>query len=118
MKSKKPYTQTATLLDPDNVVPSWESGGVENREISMRMREQRQEYDRVHRIVAAKERELEKLKKRLDLQKNEEFHVEESKMSKERGIAQSDAALSQIKEAHDFEQMNQRQYKHMIHRMQ
>jgi hypothetical protein len=41
MKQKKPFVPTATLLDPDNVVPSWESGAVETREISMRMKEQR-----------------------------------------------------------------------------
>ncbi len=82
MKQKKPFVPTATLLDPDNVVPSWESGAVENREISMRMREQRQEYDRVHRQVQAKERELEMLKKRLERQKDEEFHIEESQSSK------------------------------------
>ena len=39
MKQKKPFVPTATLLDPDNVVPSWESGGVEAKEISLRMRE-------------------------------------------------------------------------------
>lgn len=40
-KKKENFVQANTLLDPDNVVPSWESGGIETKEISMRMREQR-----------------------------------------------------------------------------
>jgi len=97
---------TATLLDPDNVVPSWESGGVENREISLRMREQRAEYDRVHRSVCAQEKELENLKKKLELTKNEEFMIDDSNYRKSTGIAIGKSQLDQIKEDHDFEQMN------------
>ena len=82
MKQKKPFVPTATLLDPDNVVPSWESGAVETREISMRMKEQRQEYDKVHRTVVAKERELEMLKKQLERKKDEEFQIEDTQNMK------------------------------------
>lgn len=117
MKSKRPFVQRNTLLDPDNVVPSWENGSVETREISMRMKEQRQEYDRVHRAVVAKEKELEQLKKRLDRQKGEETFIDDKNATKHFQIETGASQLSQIKETHDFEQMNQRVYKHMISRM-
>jgi hypothetical protein len=108
MKTKKQFVARNTLLDPDNVVPSWECGAVENKEISMRMREQRQEYDRVHRTVVAKERELEQMKKRLERQKDEEYYLEDSQGLKKYQIEVGGDELSQIKEAYDFEKMNQR----------
>ena len=57
------------------------------------------------------------LKKRLERQKDAELHIEDSQSTKVYQIEAGGEQLSQIKETHDFEQMNQRQYKHMINRM-
>lgn len=97
MRSKKPFVACNTLLDPDNVVPSWENGSVETREISMRMREQRQEYDRVHRNVVARDKELEMLKKKLERLQGDESHIEDSNALNEYRIDSGTEVLSRIK---------------------
>ena len=117
MRSKKPFVACNTLLDPDNVVPSWENGSVETREISMRMREQRQEYDRVHRNVVAREKELEMMKKKLERLQSDESHIEDTNTLNQYRIDSGSEHLSNIKETHDFEKMNHWIYKHMIGRM-
>ena len=48
-----------TLLEPNNVIPSWEFGDEENKEVSATLRRIRQKYDDIHKTVLAKERELE-----------------------------------------------------------
>jgi hypothetical protein len=64
-------------LEPNNVIPSWECGGEEIKEVSATMRKLRQQYDLVHRQVEAKEKEFDKLKRKLDTQQNEEAFIEE-----------------------------------------
>ena len=48
-----------TLLEPNNVIPSWEFGDEENKEVSATLRRIRQKYDDIHKTVLAKEKELE-----------------------------------------------------------
>ncbi len=108
---------TATLLEPNNVIPSWECGGEEIKEVSVTMRKLRQQYDLVRRQVEAKEQELDKVKRRLESQQNEEYHIEDEVYRKQHGIEDSKTEMDKIKEAADFEQMKQRQYKHMIQRI-
>lgn len=48
-----------TLLEPNNVIPAWEFGGEEKKEVSTTMRKLRQKYDNIHKTVLAKEKELE-----------------------------------------------------------
>ena len=38
-----------TLLEPNNVIPSWECGGEEIKEVSVTMRKLRQQFDSVRR---------------------------------------------------------------------
>jgi len=60
--SKTQYVPLNTLLEPNNVIPSWEFGGEEKKEVANTMRKLRQKYDNIHKTVLAKENELEILK--------------------------------------------------------
>jgi len=53
------FVPSNTLLEPNNVIPSWEFGGEENKEVSATLRHIRQKYDNIHKTVLAKEKELE-----------------------------------------------------------
>lgn len=90
------------------MIPSWECGGEEIKEVSVTMRKLRQQYDLVRRQVEAKEQELEKVKRRLETQQNEEFYIEDDVYRKDNGIQESKTEMEEIKEASDFEQMKQR----------
>lgn len=107
-----------TLLEPNNVIPSWECGGEEIKEVSATMRKLRQQYDLVHRQVESKEKDLDRLKRKLEQQQNEENFIEDDVFLKQTGITDTKDEMMQIKEASDFEMMKQRQYKHMIQRIQ
>ena len=48
-----------TLLEPNNVIPSWEFGDEENKEVSATLRRIRQKYDECHKTVLAKQVEFE-----------------------------------------------------------
>ena len=61
------YQPQHTLLEPNNFIPSWECGGEEIKEVSATMRKLRQQFDETRRQVQAKERELELVKKKLEL---------------------------------------------------
>jgi hypothetical protein len=61
---KPKFEPANTLLEPNNVIPSWEFGGEEKKEVSGTMRKLRQKYDNVHKTVLAKEKELEMLRVR------------------------------------------------------
>jgi len=39
------FVTTTTLLEPNNVIPSWEFGGEEKKEVSVTMRKLRQQFD-------------------------------------------------------------------------
>jgi hypothetical protein len=45
------FVTTTTLLEPNNVIPSWEFGGEEKKEVSVTMRKLRQQFDQVRREV-------------------------------------------------------------------
>ena len=53
------FVPSNTLLEPNNVIPSWEFGDEENKEVSGTLRRIRQKYDNIHKTVLAKEKELE-----------------------------------------------------------
>jgi len=62
---KKPmveYVPTATLLEPNNFIPSWEAGDEEKKEVSNTLRKLRIKYDNINKLAREKERELEELK--------------------------------------------------------
>lgn len=39
------YTEQYTLLEPNNFIPSWEAGDEEKKEVSIALRDLRQQYD-------------------------------------------------------------------------
>ena len=55
------YTEQCTLLEPNNFIPSWEAGDEEKKEVSNALRNLREKYDQIHRLVMEKERALEQL---------------------------------------------------------
>lgn len=56
------YDEQFTLLEPNNFIPSWEAGDEEKKEVSNALRNLREKYDQIHRLVMEKERALEQLK--------------------------------------------------------
>ena len=59
------YVEQSTLLEPNNFIPSWEAGDEEKKEVSTALRNLREKFDQIHRLVMEKERTLEQLKVRL-----------------------------------------------------
>ena len=45
------YVETATLLEPNNFIPSWEAGDEEKKEVSSALRGLREQYDQTHKQV-------------------------------------------------------------------
>ena len=72
------FVPSNTLLEPNNVIPSWEFGDEENKEVSGTLRRIRMKYDNIHKTVLAKTRELELKKKQLEMAKVEESRIEDS----------------------------------------
>ena len=48
------YDEQNTLLDPNNVIPSWEAGDEEKKVVSNALKELRERYDRMHYEVMQK----------------------------------------------------------------
>ena len=44
------------------MIPSWEFGDEEKKEVSGTLREVREKYDNIHKLVIAKDKELDMLK--------------------------------------------------------
>ena len=71
------------------------------------MRKLRQQFDQVRRDVNLKEQELERLKRKLEQQQNEEFAVEDEIYQKTSDITPSKSEMEQITEECAFEMMKQ-----------
>ena len=99
------------------MIPSWEFGDEEKKEVSGTLRKVREKYDNIHKAVLAKEKELDALKKKLDQTKAEESVIDEANTRKANGLKSTGDGLENINETHEFELMLQRTYKHMINRM-
>ena len=56
------FIPSNTLLEPNNVIPSWEFGDEEKKEVSGTLRKVREKYDNIHKLVIAKDKELDMLK--------------------------------------------------------
>lgn len=116
-KPQVQYVPTATLLEPNNFIPSWEAGDEEKKEVSSTLRKLRIKYDNINKMVRVKERELEELKKKLEQKSEEEYKVEDALYRRTNFIQTAEDELSMIRDEHDFEMMFQRTYNHMIERM-
>lgn len=69
------YVETQTLLEPNNVIPSWEAGDEEKKEVSTALRNLRKKYDHVKRNVNDKEDDLQMLEKDMKRAEGEERAV-------------------------------------------
>jgi len=66
------YVETQTLLEPNNVIPSWEAGDEEKKEVSNALKLLRQKYDKMHRMVTDKKEDLTLLEKDMKRAEGEE----------------------------------------------
>ena len=55
------YVEQSTLLEPNNFIPSWEAGDEEKKEVSNALRNLREKYDKIHKLVMEKEAALQQL---------------------------------------------------------
>ena len=117
-----------TLLEPNNVIPSWEFGDEENKEVSATLRRIRQKYDNIHKTVLAKEKELERktvskiwsldwwvllnfylifvnIQRELEMAKNEEQSIEDRVERKTNGLENTAGTLDGIKRDHEYQMM-------------
>ena len=117
-----------TLLEPNNVIPSWEFGDEENKEVSATLRRIRQKYDNIHKTVLAKEKELERktvsviwrldwwvllnfylifanVQRELEMAKNEEQSIEDRVERKTNGLENTAGTLDGIKRDHEYQMM-------------
>ena len=97
--------QRNTLLEPNNFIPQWEAGGEEKNEVSVTLKALRQKYDKIHKVVAAKQNELEDLKRQLEKSGEEEIYLTEMNQFKTGTATQNKSELDQLVEEHDFEKL-------------
>ena len=75
LEEGKTYTETNTLLEPNNFIPSWEDGSEEAMEVSTALRRLRADYDLIRRKALDKDEELKKLRADIKKAKEEEKQV-------------------------------------------
>ena len=106
-----------TLLKPNNVIPSWECGDEENKEVSGTLRRIRMKYDNIHKEVLTKQAMLEQKKKELEMIKIEETNVHDTNIRMTTGLNDTEETLKTIEKRHNAALLDQRTYNHIIHRM-
>lgn len=111
------HVEANTLLEPNNFIPSWETGDEEKKEVSNALRKLRLKYDAIHKFVVEKEDQLEQLKKGVEKAAQEEIKVEMETSGTNQETEEAKKELELVTERHDFEKMYQEQYKHMLDRM-
>ena len=118
-KNEKEVTQMQrnTLLEPNNFIPQWEAGGVEQKEVSQTLKVLRQKYDKIHKTVEAKQKELDDLKRTLEKAGEQELFLTELNQMKPGTATQNQTLLDALIEEHEFEKLTQCQYEHMLKRM-
>ena len=70
------YVEQSTLLEPNNLIPNWEKGGEEEKEVSGTLRKLRKKFDEIHKQVAQREVQLDQTKKKIEQLTIEEQKVE------------------------------------------
>lgn len=110
-----------------------EAGDEEKKEVSLALKKLRKQYDDIHRLVAQKEEDLDLIRVSKithmsnhifpNLQKGvKKIGEEEKQVEKDTGGAEFETNLAnlqmeEVKQTHDFEQLYQNQYLHMLKRM-
>lgn len=111
------YVEQTTLLEPHNVVPGWEGGDEEKKEVSSTLASLRKNYDHVHKQVVRKEEELKLLKKQIEQVNQEELYAEGDAISMNDKLEDLHIAFSTVKKRHEVSNMDQKIYYHMLDRM-
>ena len=109
------YVETQTLLEPNNVIPSWvssidslidnclqEAGDEEKKEVSNALKVLRQKFDKMHRMVAQKDDELALLGKDMKRAEGEEKIVSKDSGGANFEFERAQAELEYYEEQHDF----------------
>eukprot|EP00347_Sterkiella_histriomuscorum_P012519 403368264 len=111
------YVEQSTLLEPNNFIPSWEAGDEEKKEVSNALKKLRTKYDAIHKMVIEKTNQLDLIKKGVEKIGQEEHKVEQDTGGTHQETLDAKKELSEITETHEFEQLFQGQYQHMLDRM-
>ena len=109
--------QRNTLLEPNNCIPQWEAGGVEQQEVSKTLKVLRKKYDVIHKTVQSKQQELDDLKRKLEKAGEQEMYLAEMNQLKNGTVNSNTTELDSLKEEHEFEKLTQCQYEYMLDRM-
>jgi hypothetical protein len=97
------HVEANTLLEPNNFIPSWETGDEEKKEVSNALRKLRLKYDVIHKFVIEKEEQLEQLKKGVEKAAQEEIKVAMETSGTNLETEQAKLELDGVKDRHDFE---------------
>lgn len=114
---KEKYVPVNTLVEPKNVISSWEAGNEEKKEVSNTMKKLRLKLDNIQKQVRQKEIELDNLKNKLEQAKLDEENTKNKNMNNENMIEDYSDTNKSLQETHDYELMLQKTYQHMIQRM-
>ena len=77
LEEAQAHVDQNTLLEPNNFIPSWETGDEEKKEVSNALKKLRLKYVAIHKfVVATNEEQLELLKKGVEKAGQEEIKVE------------------------------------------
>ena len=89
----------------------------EKKEVSGTLKKLRFKYDEVHKLVAQKEAELEKIRKTLEQVQTQEVLEEGDQLKSSENLDNLEQEYADTKYQHEVEQMQQKTYYHMLGRM-
>ena len=95
------YEEQCTLLEPNNFIPSWESGGEEIKEVSLALKKLREKNDDIHRMTLQKDMDLELIQKGVKKITEEERQVEKLTGGNQGEIAKNTMGLEEVKNQHE-----------------
>ena len=99
-----------TLLEPNNFIPQWEAGGVEQMEVSSTLKALRQKYDLIHKTVQAKQNQLDSMKRELEKAGEQEIFLTEMNQLQTGSVDGTQEEFDALEEEHRFEMLTQNQY--------
>jgi chromosome segregation ATPase len=115
LEEGKTYTETNTLLEPNNFIPSWEDGGEEAMEVSTALRRLREDYDLIRRKALDKDEELKQLRADIKKAREEEKRVQKEFCELDTQMNQAD--LLHWQTTHETQKMEKMSFNYMLDRM-
>lgn len=97
--------QRNTLLEPNNFIPQWEAGGVEQMEVSATLKALRSKYDLIHKTVQAKQQQLDDMKRDLEKAGEQELFLAEMNSLKKESMDGNQEENNSLDEEHKFEML-------------